>query len=149
MLTLQLCPSEVWQFGEWVSIQHKHADFAIQKPLSKPRRAVRGKNTASPNVCLLPLRRRCCALSATARLRDSAASLSQWFLYLSETPCKLHTEDAELWTVRVSQQPVKMPDILPDVDAELGTALVSQQLCELHHAPPVQAFAVRLAETFR
>ncbi|GFT97617.1 hypothetical protein TNCV_1034531 [Trichonephila clavipes] len=33
------------------------------------------------------------------------------------------------WTVRVSQQPVEMPDILPDVDAELGTALVSQQLC--------------------
>ncbi|GFU34802.1 hypothetical protein TNCV_2319961 [Trichonephila clavipes] len=33
-----------------------------------------------------------------------------------------------------------MPDILPNVDAELGTALVSQQLC--HHAPPLQAFAV-------
>ncbi|GFX46666.1 uncharacterized protein TNCV_4038171 [Trichonephila clavipes] len=75
--------------------------------------------------------------------------LLQWFLYLSETPCKLHAEDAELGTVRVSQQPVEMPDILPDVDAELGTALVSKQLCELHHAPPVQAFAVRLAETFR
>ncbi|GFV68839.1 general transcription factor II-I repeat domain-containing protein 2B [Trichonephila clavipes] len=75
--------------------------------------------------------------------------LLQWFLYLSETPCKLHAEDAELGTVRVSQQPVEMPDILPDVDAELGTALVSMQLCELHHAPPVQAFAVRLAETFR
>ncbi|GFX82090.1 hypothetical protein TNCV_398201 [Trichonephila clavipes] len=75
--------------------------------------------------------------------------LLQWFLYLSETPCKLHAEDAKLGTVRVSQQPVEMPDILPDVDAELGTALVSQQLSELHHVPPVQAFAVRLAETFR
>ncbi|GFX58161.1 uncharacterized protein TNCV_4049191 [Trichonephila clavipes] len=75
--------------------------------------------------------------------------LLQWFLYLSETPCKLHAEDAELGTVRVSQLPVEMPVILPDVDAELRTALVSQQLCELHHAPPVQAFAVRLAETFR
>ncbi|GFX66200.1 hypothetical protein TNCV_738611 [Trichonephila clavipes] len=30
-----------------------------------------------------------------------------------------------------------------------GTALVSQQLCELPHAPPVQVFAVRLVETFR
>ncbi|GFV71622.1 hypothetical protein TNCV_3534131 [Trichonephila clavipes] len=65
-----------------------------------------------PNVGLLPLRRRCCALSATERLRDSAAL--HWFLYLYETPCKLHAEDAEL-----------------------GTVLVSQQLCELPHAPPV------------
>ncbi|GFV29825.1 hypothetical protein TNCV_2082901 [Trichonephila clavipes] len=43
--------------------------------------------------------------------------------------------------VFASQQPVEMPDILPDVDA---FELASQQLCELHHAPPVQAFAVRL-----
>ncbi|GFU98476.1 uncharacterized protein TNCV_3653071 [Trichonephila clavipes] len=82
-------------------------------------------------------RRRCCALSATARLRDSATL--QWFLYLSETPCKLHAEDAKLGTVWVSQQPVEMPDIQHDVDAELGTA----------HSPPVQAFAVRLGETLR
>ncbi|GFU78137.1 uncharacterized protein TNCV_4817741 [Trichonephila clavipes] len=34
------------------------------------------------------------------------------------------------------------------VDAKLGTALMSQQLCELPHAPPVQAFAV-LVETCR
>ncbi|GFX42155.1 uncharacterized protein TNCV_2135681 [Trichonephila clavipes] len=75
--------------------------------------------------------------------------LFQWFLYLSETPCKLHAEDAELGTVRVSQQPVEMPDIQHDVDTELEAALVSQQLCELPHSPPVQAFAVRLVETFR
>ncbi|GFT32932.1 uncharacterized protein TNCV_1598791 [Trichonephila clavipes] len=50
----------------------------------------------------------------------------QWFLYLSETPCKLHAEEAEL-----------------------GTALVSQQLCELSHVPPVQTFAVQLVEVFR
>ncbi|GFV02013.1 hypothetical protein TNCV_4362631 [Trichonephila clavipes] len=50
-------------------------------------------------------------------------------------------------TVRVSQQPVELPDI--QHDAELGTALVSQQLCELPHAPPVQASTVRLVETFR
>ncbi|GFW96522.1 hypothetical protein TNCV_2845791 [Trichonephila clavipes] len=73
--------------------------------------------------------------------------LLQWFLYLSETPCKSPAEDAELGTVRVSQQPVELPDIQPDVDAELRTALVSQQLCELPHAPPIQAFAVRLVET--
>ncbi|GFU78036.1 uncharacterized protein TNCV_4855141 [Trichonephila clavipes] len=77
--------------------------------------------------------------------------LLQWFLYLSETPYKLHAEDAELGTIRVSQQPVEMPDIQHDVDAdaELGTALVSQQLCELPHVPPVQDFTVRLVETFR
>ncbi|PRD36614.1 UNVERIFIED_CONTAM: hypothetical protein NCL1_08128 [Trichonephila clavipes] len=86
------------------------------------------------------IRRHCCALSATARLRDSAASM---------TPCKSPAEDAKLGTVRVSQQPVELPDIQHDVDAELGTALVSQQLCELPHAPPVQAFAVQLVETFR
>ncbi|GFU15118.1 hypothetical protein TNCV_2520551, partial [Trichonephila clavipes] len=34
-------------------------------------------------------------------------------------------------------------------DTELGTVRVSQQLCELPHAPPVQAFTVRLEETFR
>ncbi|GFV75377.1 uncharacterized protein TNCV_1482231 [Trichonephila clavipes] len=34
------------------------------------------------------------------------------------------------------------------VDAELGTALVYQQLCELPHVLPVQAFTVRLVETF-
>ncbi|GFV33291.1 hypothetical protein TNCV_1498131 [Trichonephila clavipes] len=63
-----------------------------------------------------------------------------------------HTQmyvDAELGTVRVSQQPVEMPDIQHDVDAELGTVLVSQQLCELSHAPPVQVFTFRLVETFR
>ncbi|GFU90057.1 uncharacterized protein TNCV_2707191, partial [Trichonephila clavipes] len=75
--------------------------------------------------------------------------LLQWFLYLSETPCKLHAEDAKLETVRVSQLPIEMPDIQHDVNVELGTALVSQQLCELPHSPPVQAFSVRLVETFR
>ncbi|GFX58835.1 uncharacterized protein TNCV_805391 [Trichonephila clavipes] len=65
----------------------------------------------------------------------------QWFQYLSETPCKLHAKDAELGTFRVSQLPVAMPDIQHDVDAE--------QLYELPHAPPVQAFAVRLVEKFR
>ncbi|GFV29969.1 hypothetical protein TNCV_3100461 [Trichonephila clavipes] len=88
-----------------------------------------------------------CPFKATARLRDSAASI--WFLYLSETPCKLHAEDAELGTVRVTQQPVEMPDIQNDVNAKLGTALVSQQLCELPHSPPVPAFAAQLMETFR
>ncbi|PRD30741.1 UNVERIFIED_CONTAM: hypothetical protein NCL1_25488 [Trichonephila clavipes] len=52
--------------------------------------------------------------------------LLQCFLYLSVMPCKLHAEDAQL-----------------------GTVPVSQQLCELPHAPPVTAFAVRLVETFR
>ncbi|GFX86998.1 15-hydroxyprostaglandin dehydrogenase [Trichonephila clavipes] len=34
-----------------------------------------------------------------------------------------------------------MPDIQHDIEAEFGTAMESQQLCELPHAPPVQAFA--------
>ncbi|GFT05950.1 hypothetical protein TNCV_3926891 [Trichonephila clavipes] len=72
----------------------------------------------------------------------------QWFLYLSETSCKSPAEDAELENVRVSQQPVELPDIQHDVDAELGTALMSRQLCELPQSPPVQTFAVRLVETF-
>ncbi|GFX10324.1 hypothetical protein TNCV_1867191 [Trichonephila clavipes] len=42
-----------------------------------------------------------------------------------------------------------MLDIERSVDAELGTALVSQQLSELPHAPPVQPFTVGLVETFR
>ncbi|GFV42164.1 uncharacterized protein TNCV_3163961 [Trichonephila clavipes] len=75
--------------------------------------------------------------------------LLHWFLYLSEMPCKSPAEDAELGTVRVSQQPVELLDIQHDVNAELGTALVSQQLCELPHSPPVPTFAVRLVETFR
>ncbi|GFV99836.1 uncharacterized protein TNCV_5081961 [Trichonephila clavipes] len=75
--------------------------------------------------------------------------LLQWFLYLFETPCKLRAEDAELGTVRVSQQPVELSDIQHDVEAELGIALVSEQLCKLSYAPPVQAFAARLVETFR
>ncbi|GFW99351.1 hypothetical protein TNCV_3981751 [Trichonephila clavipes] len=37
--------------------------------------------------------------------------------------------------------------MLPDEDAELGTVRVSQQPVELPHAPPVQAFTVRLVET--
>ncbi|GFU87958.1 hypothetical protein TNCV_1335271 [Trichonephila clavipes] len=51
------------------------------------------------------------------------------------------------WTVLVSQQLIEMPDIQRSV-VDFGTALVSQQFCELPHAPPVQAFAIRLVETF-
>ncbi|PRD21247.1 UNVERIFIED_CONTAM: hypothetical protein NCL1_52369 [Trichonephila clavipes] len=98
--------------------------------------------------------------------------LLQRFLYLFETPYKSPAEDAELATIRVSQKPVEMPYIQHSVDVELGTVLMSQQpvempdtqrsvdvelctaqesqqLCELPHAPTVQAFAVRLVETFR
>ncbi|GFT18518.1 hypothetical protein TNCV_1708331 [Trichonephila clavipes] len=64
---------------------------------------------------------------ATVRLRDSAAL--QRFLYLFETPCKSPAEDAELGIVRVSQKPIEKPDIQRSVDVELGTALMSQQLC--------------------
>ncbi|GFW19015.1 hypothetical protein TNCV_165281 [Trichonephila clavipes] len=80
-----------------------------------------------PHVFLVNIRRRCCALSATVRLQNSATL--QWFLYLSETPYKSPAEDAELGTVRVSQQPVELPDIHHDLNAELGTTLVSRQLC--------------------
>ncbi|GFV57395.1 uncharacterized protein TNCV_3569471 [Trichonephila clavipes] len=75
--------------------------------------------------------------------------LLQWFLYLFETPCKSPAKDAKLETVRASQKPVERPYIQRSVDVELGTALVSQQVCELPHAPPAQAFAVQLMETFR
>ncbi|GFS94514.1 hypothetical protein TNCV_2015241 [Trichonephila clavipes] len=74
--------------------------------------------------------------------------LLQRFLYLFETPCKSSAEDTELGTVRVSREPIEMPYIQRSVDVELGTALVSQQFCELPNAPPVQAFTVRLVETF-
>ncbi|GFX93040.1 hypothetical protein TNCV_139841 [Trichonephila clavipes] len=57
--------------------------------------------------------------------------------------------DVELGTVLVSQQSVEMRDIQDYIDVELGTALVSQQLCELPHAPPVQAFTIRLVEMIR
>ncbi|GFY01775.1 hypothetical protein TNCV_1467671 [Trichonephila clavipes] len=67
---------------------------------------------------------------------------------LVKTPCKSPVEDAELGTVRVSQNPVERPDIQRSVDVEFGTALVSQQLCELPHAPPVKTFAVRLWKRF-
>ncbi|GFU06823.1 tigger transposable element-derived protein 1-like [Trichonephila clavipes] len=46
--------------------------------------------------------------------------LLEWFLYLSETPRKSPVEDAELGTVRVSQQRVELPVIQHDVDTELG-----------------------------
>ncbi|GFY21984.1 hypothetical protein TNCV_3296281 [Trichonephila clavipes] len=35
-------------------------------------------------------------------------------------PCKLHAEDTELGTVRVSQQPVEMPDISMTSTPSLG-----------------------------
>ncbi|GFU00654.1 hypothetical protein TNCV_4818211 [Trichonephila clavipes] len=75
--------------------------------------------------------------------------LLQRFLYLFETPCTSPAEEVELGTVRVSQKPVEMPDIQRNVDVEHETDLVSQQLCELPRAPPVQAFTLRLVETFR
>ncbi|GFU39474.1 hypothetical protein TNCV_5011291 [Trichonephila clavipes] len=75
--------------------------------------------------------------------------LLQWFIYFSETLCKSSDKDAKLGTVRVSQQPLELSDIQHDVNTELETALVSQQLCELPHAPSVQAFGVRFVETFR
>ncbi|GFV22793.1 hypothetical protein TNCV_1317451 [Trichonephila clavipes] len=60
-----------------------------------------------------------------------------------------HAANANHGAVLESHQLVEMPDIERSVDAEFGTALVSQQLCELAHAPPVQTFAVQLVETFR
>ncbi|GFT93576.1 hypothetical protein TNCV_677201 [Trichonephila clavipes] len=81
--------------------------------------------------------------------QQSVCELLQRFLYLFETPCKSPAEGAEIGTVLMSHRLVEMPDIERSVDSELKTALVSQELCELPHAPPVQTFAVRLVETFR
>ncbi|GFY35467.1 hypothetical protein TNCV_195701 [Trichonephila clavipes] len=98
--------------------------------------------------------------------------LLQRLLCLFEKSCKSPAEDAELRTVRVSQKSVEMPDVQRSVDvelgsvqksqqplemldtqhavdADLGTILVPHQLVEMPHAPSVQAFAVRLVETFR
>ncbi|GFT73350.1 hypothetical protein TNCV_4009611 [Trichonephila clavipes] len=75
--------------------------------------------------------------------------LLQRFLYRFKAPSKSTAEDAELGTVRVSQQPVEMlifthavdfdllvahqlveiSDIERSVDAELGTVLVSRSAC--------------------
>ncbi|GFW00788.1 hypothetical protein TNCV_1760261 [Trichonephila clavipes] len=63
-------------------------------------------------------------------------------------PCKSPAEDTAFGTALVSQQPVQMPAIQRSVGVELGIALVSQQLPELHHAPSVQHFAVRLGKRF-
>ncbi|GFU71351.1 hypothetical protein TNCV_4280441 [Trichonephila clavipes] len=69
-------------------------------------------------------------------------------LYRFETPCKSPAEDADHETVLVFHLLVEMPDCESSTDAELRTALVSRQLCELLHAPPVQAFTDWLIETF-
>ncbi|GFX48938.1 hypothetical protein TNCV_2797291 [Trichonephila clavipes] len=74
--------------------------------------------------------------------------LLQQFLYLFEIPCKLPAEDTTFGTVWVFLKPVEMPDIQRSVDANLGTALVSLQLCNLPNPVPVQAFAIRLVEMF-
>ncbi|GFT69833.1 hypothetical protein TNCV_3914441 [Trichonephila clavipes] len=41
-------------------------------------------------------------------------------MYHFETPCKSPAEDAELGTVRMSQQPVEIPDSQRFVDSSLG-----------------------------
>ncbi|GFW00493.1 hypothetical protein TNCV_693321 [Trichonephila clavipes] len=56
--------------------------------------------------------------------RSRCASVDEVDVEFACIEDELHAEDAELGTVRVSQQPVEMPDIQHDVDAELGTALV-------------------------
>ncbi|GFQ88999.1 hypothetical protein TNCT_589731 [Trichonephila clavata] len=63
---------------------------------------------------------------AFVQKRICEIQLLQRYLYRFETPCKSPTEDVKL-----------------------GSALVSQQLCQLLHVLPVHAFAVRLVETFR
>ncbi|GBP93510.1 hypothetical protein EVAR_98262_1 [Eumeta japonica] len=78
-----------------------------------------------PHVFLLNIRRRCCALSATARLLQ----LLQRCLS-SPLRCQIFSVvlTSSLGTVQVSQQPVEMLDTQHAVEGGFETVLVSHQL---------------------